>query len=105
MHRFVYNAIMAAMRQSWTDERLDEGFDRVDADLRAIRNEVSYFRVETNGRFDRIEDRVDGLEGRFDRVEDRFDRFDDRFDRWQRIMFSMLGGLIVALLGIVLTHM
>lgn len=38
---------MAAMREKWTDERLDdlnyrvaEGFDRVDADLRALRVEM-----------------------------------------------------------------
>jgi hypothetical protein len=82
---------MEAMRQSWTDDRLDDGFARVEADLRAIRGEVSSFRVETSARFDRL--------------EKRFDRFDDRFDRWQRMMFSMFGGLMIALLGIVLSNM
>jgi hypothetical protein len=48
---FVYAAIMEAMREAWTDGRLDDlnkkvdrGFDRVDADLRAL-----------NGRFDALQ--------------------------------------------------
>lgn len=43
MQLFVYAVNMEAMRQSWTDERLDDlsqrmdsGFARVDADLRAL---------------------------------------------------------------------
>lgn len=39
---------METMRCDWTDERLDDRFDRVDAELRAIRGEMSSFRVETN---------------------------------------------------------
>jgi hypothetical protein len=41
--RNLYGAIMESVRQSWTDERLDDlntrvddGFRRVDADLRAL---------------------------------------------------------------------
>jgi predicted nuclease with TOPRIM domain len=75
---------MEAMRESWTDARLDEGFDRVNADLRAIRAEVSSARVETNTRFERLEERSDGqfknLEERFDgRSQNLEERFDDRF--------------------------
>jgi predicted nuclease with TOPRIM domain len=109
---------MKTMRESWTDERLDDGFDRVDADLRAIHTEVSSFRVETSERFDRLEGRVGDLGRRFDRwevrseafeerfatFEARFERFEDRFDRWQRLTVSMFGGMMIALLGIVLSH-
>jgi len=52
---------MEAMRKSWTDERLDDmscrmedGFNRVDADLRALRS-------ETTMRFERVEGRIDDL--------------------------------------------
>jgi predicted nuclease with TOPRIM domain len=103
---------MEAMRKSWTDERLDDGFDRVDADLRAVRAEVSAFRVETNERFDRLEGRANSHDGRFDRLEDRFstfeerfDRLEDRFDGWQRGQLQVGGGVIVALLGILVTQL
>jgi hypothetical protein len=79
---------MEAMRQSWTDERLDDGFDRVDADLRAIRTEIGTFRVETNDRFDKVEKRVD-----------------DRFDRWQRLLFQVGGGMLIGLIGLLATLM
>ena len=51
MQPFVYGVIMETMRRAWTDarlddlsERMDRGFDRVDADLRAL-----------NGRFDALQ--------------------------------------------------
>jgi hypothetical protein len=47
---------MEAMRQSWTDERLDD------------------FRGEVNRRFD-------GVDRRFDEVDRRFDRVDQQFDK------------------------
>jgi hypothetical protein len=71
-HRSVSIAIMEAMRKTWTDERLDdfasntdrrfdgleqrmdEGFRRVDADIRELRGEM-------NVRLERIEERVDDV--------------------------------------------
>jgi len=50
---------MQTMRESWTDERLDdlnervsEGFRRVDDDIRGLRGEISDLRGEMNTRFD-----------------------------------------------------
>jgi hypothetical protein len=50
------------MREAWADERLDElaarmdaGFERVDAALRALRTEMNGFNSETNGRFDSMQ--------------------------------------------------
>jgi hypothetical protein len=69
---------METMRESWTDERLDdlnnrvgEGFRRVDADIRDLRGEM-------NGRFDRV---------------------DDRFDSLQRTLLQMAGGTIATLIA------
>jgi hypothetical protein len=49
---------MEAMREAWTDERLDDlngkvdqGFRRVDADIRELRGDM-------NDRFDKIDDRL-----------------------------------------------
>jgi len=97
------------MRERWTDERLDDGFDRVDANVRAARTELATFRVETNGRFDKVDGRFDKFEEkidkRFDRFEDRFEHWEDRFDRWQRLSLSILASLAIGLLTIVLSHL
>lgn len=68
---------MEAMRQSWTDERLDdlsrrmdEGFRRVDADVRELRTEMNA-----------------------------------RFDNLNRILLRLGGGVIVALIGLIATQL
>jgi hypothetical protein len=50
---------MEAVRDRWTDERLDdmnvrmsEGFDRVDRDIREVRSEIAGVRGEMNIRFE-----------------------------------------------------
>lgn len=50
---------MEAVREKWTDERLDdmngrmgEGFDRLDKDVREVRSEVGELRAEMNTRFE-----------------------------------------------------
>ena len=61
--------IMAAMRDVWTDERLDDlngrvdrGFDRVDRDVGDVRTEIRDLRTEMDGRFNRLEDRFDSMQ-------------------------------------------
>jgi hypothetical protein len=50
---------MEAVREKWTDERLDDlsdrmgkGFDRLDKDIREVRSEVAGIRGEMNSRFE-----------------------------------------------------
>jgi hypothetical protein len=45
---------MAVMmpREKWTDERLEERFGRLDADIREIRGDIKDLRTEMNARFD-----------------------------------------------------
>lgn len=87
---------MAVMERSrWTDERIDERFDRVGADIRALRTEMK------EG-FARIDKRFDQVDKRFDTIDKRFERVDDKFDAVQRNMLvcfvtlnaSFIGGLI-----------
>jgi hypothetical protein len=33
--------MMESMREKWTDERLDDGFQRIDADLRELRSDMN----------------------------------------------------------------
>jgi hypothetical protein len=81
-HHSVYDgATMAvAMRDSWTDERLDD------------------FRDEVNRRFD-------GVDKRFDKVDERFDKVDSKMDGLQRTIMLTGGGIIAALLGVIGTQL
>jgi hypothetical protein len=72
-----YGAKMNAMRETWTDERLDDlngrvsdGFRRVDEDIRGLRGEMNA-----------------------------------RFDALQRTMIQFGGAMIVALIGLVATQL
>jgi len=81
---------MQGMRESWTDERLDDlnhrvdrGFDRVDADIRALR-------IETKAGFERVDERFESLH----RLLLQF--------CW--LMIATLPGLILPLAGLVVTQ-
>jgi tetrahydromethanopterin S-methyltransferase subunit G len=102
---------MEAMRQSWSDDRLDDlsnrveaGFTRVDARIDDLGN-----RVEAG--FARVDARIDDLSNRVDaRINDsaaelrqemhmRFDRIDARFDAMQQTIIRVGGGLIGVLVA------
>lgn len=80
----VYASVMA-VREAWTDERLDDlsnrvdrGFDRVDRDLRELRTELKA------------------------EMDQRFSRLEGRFDSMQRMM---LAGYLTAVLAFVATQL
>ena len=82
---------MHVMRESWTDERLDDlnsrvdrGFDRVDADIRALRSEMK-----------------DG----FERVDERFESLHRLLLQFCWLMIATLLGLVVPLIGLVATKL
>jgi hypothetical protein len=79
---------MQTMREAWTDERLDdlnrhveEGFRRIDGDLRALR-------VETKTE-------LTALRG----------EMNDRFDAMQRLMIQVGGVIVAALIGLIATQL
>lgn len=65
---------MEAMRESWTDERLDD------------------FRVETARRLDGIDAKLEKIDERFERLEARID---EKFDRLFQVILFFGGGSIV----------
>jgi hypothetical protein len=80
-------------RATWTDERLDDlarrmddGFKRVDEDIRSLR-------VELSGGVDSLEARMDS----------GFDALNSRFDAMQRTMIQVGGGMTAAILATLLT--
>lgn len=98
---------MEAMRQSWSDDRLDDLSKRVDEGF-----------IRVDGQFARVEDRIDRLdeklEARFDHLDAKIDTsshelrmemkagFDDvnaRFDRMQQTMMQIGAGLIGVLVA------
>ena len=89
------SAIMLEMRDSWTDERLDD------------------FRGDVNRRFDEVDRRFEEVGRRFDRVEadicDLRVEMNSRFDSLQRTLLQIAGGTITALIagfaGIIVTQL
>lgn len=90
---------MGAMRNTWTDDRLDDlarrmdsGFDRVDKDIRELRSEI-------NARFDASEVRNDT----------RFDALGTRFESLQRTVVQVGGGMFatfaVGFVGLIVTRL
>jgi len=87
---------MQTMRQSWTDERLDD------------------FRAETAQRFDAVDKRFDAVEKRFETVDKRFEtvedkmlagfeRLDAKMDALQRTLMQTGGGIIATLIAGIVT--
>ncbi len=88
-----HSGTMESVRATWTDERLDDlngrvdelgrrmdnGFNRVDEDLRSLR-------VETRAEIGALRSEMNA-----------------RFDAMQRTMIQFGGGMIVALLGLIVT--
>jgi septation ring formation regulator EzrA len=101
------------MRESWTDERLDDFTQHVDQRFDAV-----------DQRFDAVDQRFDAVNQRFDAVDQRFERvetdlralraetksgfetmqseFNARFDALNRTLLQIGGGLVATLLAGVL---
>ena len=83
---------MNVMRQSWTDERLDDfqadvgrRFDRVDCEIRDIRLE---------------------MKAGFEQVDKRFEKVNGQFERMHRLIITVGGGLIGTLIvGVIVNHL
>jgi len=82
---------MEAMRESWTDARLDDFARNVDR------------------RFDAVDRRFDDVDRRFDSVERRmehgFAEMNRRFDSLQHTLLLFSGSIIVALIGLIATQL
>jgi hypothetical protein len=76
---------MEAMRESWTDARLDD-----------LREEAARRFDEVDRRFDTLERRMDNG---FDRVDVRFEQIEARFDALQRTLLQIGGGVVATLIA------
>ena len=88
---------MEAVREKWTDERLDdmngrvsEGFNRLDEDIREVRSEIAGVRKEVAGvRKEVAGVRTEVAEVRVDIVEE----MNRRFEATHRLIIQVGGGL------------
>ncbi|HEX2096642.1 MAG TPA: hypothetical protein VHF50_04675 [Solirubrobacterales bacterium] len=98
---------MEAMRQSWTDERLDD-----------FRGETARHFADVDRRFEQVDRRFEQVDRRFDRLEDRMEEgfkemraefvglrrdMDQRFDAMHRMMFRFSALMITALIAALTT--
>jgi hypothetical protein len=86
---------MQTMRETWTDERLDDlngkvdrGFERIDADLRSLRSETRAEFTAMRGE-----------------MKAGFEKVDERFEAMYRLMLQLGGGVLVALIGLIATQL
>jgi hypothetical protein len=100
---------MEAMREAWTDDRLDvlnrevaDGFAQVDerfaqVDQRFAQVDLRFDQIDL--RFVRIDERFAEVNRRLGKVEDGIEALNGRFDGLQRTLFLGAVGVIAALLG------
>lgn len=91
---FVYANLVDAMRNSWTDDRLDALNHRVDDGFKQV-----------DERFKQVDQRFDQVDQRFDRMEGELHRINDRFDALQKTMTQSSALVIVALIGLIATQL
>ena len=87
------------MRNSWTDERLDDGFERVHADIALLREELH---KEVGSLQDELRREVGSLRDESKWLREEMHR---GFDRLHRTLFQIGGGVIVTLIGVIATQL
>jgi hypothetical protein len=93
---------MEAMRNSWTDERLDDGFDRVTAEIGLVRREVGALRVEVKAEIGSLRSEMKSEVGSL-RQENQI--LLQEMHSLQRTLLQTGGGIVVALLGLLVTQL
>jgi predicted nucleic acid-binding Zn-ribbon protein len=83
---------MEAVRQMWSDDKLDhlerrvdEGFDRMDREFAKV--DTRFEKMEAQ--FEKIDARFEKMEARFEKVDERFEKIEDRLAK----IDEKLGGL------------
>lgn len=103
--------IMEMMRDSWTDERLDDGFDRTATEIQSVKTEVESVKTEIQSVRKEVQYVKEDLKYvkedlKSHRAEMREDFRDlaARLDGLQRTFTQLCAGMIVALIGLIATQ-
>ncbi|HET7590881.1 MAG TPA: hypothetical protein VFK14_11955 [Solirubrobacterales bacterium] len=73
--------VVMVAREKWTDGRLDALDNKVDDGLERLNSDIKDLRWEMNARFDKVDARFDRVDARFDKIDERFNRIGDRMVR------------------------
>jgi predicted nucleic acid-binding Zn-ribbon protein len=92
---------MEAMRESWTDDRLDDLNGKVDALRLEMRTEFRAVRGEMKAGFDKIDERFEKSEVR---IDERFEKMDERLLQIYQTMLAFCGVAMAALIGFIATQ-
>ncbi|HMJ71808.1 MAG TPA: hypothetical protein VK471_00430 [Solirubrobacterales bacterium] len=103
---------MEAMRESWTDDRMDDLNGKVDALHLEMRTEFKAVRGEMKEEFGAVrtemKEEFGAVRGEmragFDKLEKRFQSMDQRLLDTYRMMFGFCGLLLAALIGLLATQ-
>jgi len=90
-------------RERWTDERLDEAFDRIDTDIRELRVEMRCGFEQIDKRFDQIDKRLERVDKKFESMQTemtaRFDAVQRNMMTWAIALFSTVVSLNAAVIA------
>ncbi len=92
------------MRDSWTDDRLDDLNGKVDALRLEMREEFAAVRGEMRDGFDRVDKKFDKIDARFEGMDERFQAMDARLIGIYRTMVVFCGTAMAALIGFIATQ-
>lgn len=81
---------METMREKWTDERLDDGFDRVSTDIQLLRDEMRATRVELR---QELHQEIGSVRGEITLLREGFDDL-------RNILMYVGGAMVVGMLGV-----
>jgi hypothetical protein len=88
---------MQTMRESWTDERLDDGFDRVSADIQLLREETRAMRGELRQEIGSVRQE---LRQEIGSVRQEIGSLREGFDDLRNILIYMGGAMVIGMLGV-----
>jgi hypothetical protein len=116
---FCLSTIMQTMRESWTDERLDDGFDRVSADIQLLRDEMRAMRVELRQDIGSVRQElrhelhqgigsvrlelhqgIGSVQGEIGSVRGEIASLRQSFDDLRNILIYMGGAMVIGMLGV-----
>lgn len=95
---------MQTMRESWTDERLDDGFDRVSGDIQALRDETRVMRVELRQEIGSVREEIGSvrveLRQEIGSVRGEIGSLREGLDGLRNILIYVGGAMVVGMLGV-----
>jgi hypothetical protein len=88
------------MLMNWTDQRLDDLANRVDAGFEQVGSDMRDLRTELKGDIAKVETKLESKIDTLDAKVDRLDaKFDVKFDRQQLLLIQLFVGFFFALIG------